>query len=243
MQDFRDIPIKSLPLPITDNVALDQTDDRFVDVAEYSCGEIKVNMQYAKANIPSATKTAYVREGVAKRLMAAKKLLPDGYTFEIFDAWRPFDVQLSLFNGYKKQVLAEMQTASEAEINKKVSEFVSLPDKTKTVSYVHSSGGAVDITLLDQNGNPLDMGTEFDDFSEKSYTAWYEQNDCDNIVKKNRRLLYNVLSSQGFTNFPAEWWHYDFGDAFWAFYTKRDAIYSSKYEETDVKSNDRANPA
>ena len=82
------------------------------------------------------------------------------------------------------------------------------------------------------------MGTEFDDFSPQSYTAWYEQNSSNERVTNNRRLLCNVLCECGFTNYPAEWWHYDFGDSFWAFYTQKEAIYSSKYEEEDVMKND-----
>ncbi|MBR3767767.1 MAG: M15 family metallopeptidase [Clostridia bacterium] len=239
MRNFTDIPIISHCLPLTDNVGLKETDENFVDIFTYSNGAIKVNMQYAKVKIPSAIQKAYVRETVAKKLSEAKKLLPEGFTFEIFDAWRPYEVQLSLFNNYREQIVKQsVIDMTEEELTKKVCEFVSFPDKSKRVSYVHSTGGAVDITILDSNGNRLNMGTEFDDFSEKAYTAWYEQNGSDEQIKKNRRLLHNVLCECGFTNYPAEWWHYDFGDSFWAFYTQNEAIYSSKYEEADVKNDD-----
>ncbi len=239
MSDFYNIPIKANRLPQTENVISEEFDEKFVDIYAYSHGAIKVNMQYAKANLPAATQTAYVRETVARKLLEAKRLLPEGFTFEILDAWRPYEVQLGLFNDYRKRIVKESPVdMTEEELTKKVCEFVSFPEKDKKVSYVHSTGGAVDITILDSNGNQLDMGTGFDDFSEKSYTAWYELNDSDEQIKKNRRLLHNVLCESGFTNYPAEWWHYDFGDAFWAFYTQKEAIYSSKYEEADVKNNE-----
>lgn len=239
MPKFIDMPINTNCLPSTNNIILKEFDEKFVDIYTYSNGEIKVDMQYAKAKIPSAIQTAYVRETVAQKLMEAKKMLPKGFTFEIFDAWRPYEVQLGLFDNYRKEIINHATvTMTDEELIKKVCEFVSFPDKSKQVSYVHSTGGAVDITILDSNGNKLNMGTSFDDFSEKSYTAWYEQNKSDELIRNNRRLLHNVLCECGFTNYPAEWWHYDFGDSFWAFYTQKEAIYSSKYQEADVKNND-----
>ena len=239
MQDFINTPIDAKILLSTNGILLNEFDERFVDISAYSNGEINVDMQYAKSKLPSAIQTAYVRETVAKKLMDAKRLLPEGFTFMIFDAWRPYEVQYSLFDNYRKQILANTtDVMTEEELTKKVCEFVSFPDKSKRVSYVHSTGGAVDITLLNPSGNALNMGTEFDDFSEKAYTDWYEREGADEQIKRNRRLLHNVLCSCGFTNYPAEWWHYDFGDLFWAFYTNKDAIYSSKYEEADVNNND-----
>ncbi len=239
MNDWFVTSIKSFPLPETARVVLKETDEEFVDIFKYSCGEIKVNMQYEKAGLASAISRAYVRKTVADKLLEAKKLLPAGYTFEILDAWRPFDVQMELFNDYKKQVAATCPTdIEEDELIKRVCEFVSYPDKSKKISYVHSSGGAIDLTILDADGNRLEMGTDFDDFTEKSYTAWYEENDPSAEAAKNRRLLNNVLLKCGFTNYPSEWWHYDYGDAFWAFYTGNNVIYSSKFEETEVKNTD-----
>ncbi len=239
MRDFTQTPITQRSLPSLDNLILNETDENFVDIFKFSNGLIKVNMQYAKAGISSAIPTAYVRETVAKKLLEALKLLPENYTFEILDAWRPYEVQLSLFNSYRERIIPSLPlTATEEEITKKVCEFVSYPDKSKAISYVHASGGAVDIRILDATGKPLDMGTQFDDFSERSYTAWYENNSDDKTVKENRRLLHNTLCECGFTNYPSEWWHYDFGDSFWSFYTQNEVIYTSKYEETDVINND-----
>ena len=239
MPKYSNTPIDENRLPLTDKVELNEVCEEFVDVFAYSNGEIKVDMQYAKAGIPFAAQTAYVRKTVAEKLIEAKKLLPQGYTFVIFDAWRPYEVQLKLFENYCLEIQRNATVAmTEQEVTRKACEFVSFPDKSKRLSYVHSTGGAIDVTIADANGQKLNMGTEFDDFSEKSYTAWYEQNGADEQVKRNRRLLHNVLCACGFTNYPAEWWHYDFGDGFWAFYTHKEAMYSSIYEEADVKNDD-----
>ena len=233
MCDFFDTPIESLCLPETKNIVLDEKNELFVDVLAYSKGKIKVNMQYKAANLKGSIDTAYVRRTVADMLMKAHEFLPEGYAFEILDAWRPYEVQLSLFNAYKDDLVKgnpDLLKLSEEELIKKVCEFVSYPDKSKRLSFVHSSGGAVDLTILDENGKRLDMGTEFDDFTDKAYTSWFEENSKDETVIRNRRLLCNVMKKVGFTNYPAEWWHYDFGDLFWAFYSGKDAIFASEYD-------------
>ncbi len=228
-------PIELLCMPSIDLVQCDEKNEPFVDIYEYSNGKIKVDMQYAKMNISGAIDTAFVRETVAKKLLAAQKLLPRGFTFEILDAWRPYEVQFSLYNSYRDKIINGSGTdLSAEELEKKVCEFVSYPDKNKKISFVHSSGGAIDITILDESGKRLNMGSEFDEFTDRSYTSWYENNSTDSEIISNRRMLYNSLCSSGFTNYPSEWWHYDFGDAFWSFYTGEKAIYVSKFEVKDV---------
>jgi D-alanyl-D-alanine dipeptidase len=69
------------------------------------------------------------------------------------------------------------------------------------------------------------MGTSFDAFSDATWTDYFEPGrghdtatgDTANITaRKNRRMLYNVMTAAGFTNLPSEWWHYDYGDNMWA---------------------------
>jgi D-alanyl-D-alanine dipeptidase len=69
----------------------------------------------------------------------------------------------------------------------------------------HSRGSTVDLTLVDQHGRELDMGTEFDFFHATSNTN--APNLPTNIVK-NRELLCNTLEENGFKNLDTEWWHY-----------------------------------
>ena len=76
------------------------------------------------------------------------------------------------------------------------------------------------------------MGTAFDAFTPLAATAALEGEDCP--VAANRRLLYTAMTAVGFTNYPEEWWHYDYGDLFWAAMTGKDALYASIY---DVKGD------
>jgi D-alanyl-D-alanine dipeptidase len=83
------------------------------------------------------------------------------------------------------------------------------------------------LTIVDEQGKPLDMGTEFDSFKETAHTAYFEKQNGKQAeaIRENRRLLYHVMTAAGFTNLPTEWWHYDYGDRFWAYYKGQDAIY------------------
>ncbi|MFY0520818.1 M15 family metallopeptidase [Lysinibacillus sp. UGB7] len=75
----------------------------------------------------------------------------------------------------------------------------------------------MDITLGDINGKALDLGTAFDEISEKSATRYFEQHTAGNVEAcKHRRILYNCMTMTGFTNYAEEWWHYDFHNIAWA---------------------------
>jgi len=78
---------------------------------------------------------------------------------------------------------------------------------------VHNFGFALDVTLLDDSGAEIDMGTSFDDFSPLA-----EPRREDQFVKSgkltqtqvgNRRLLRLIMTGAGFLQLPNEWWHYD----------------------------------
>jgi len=81
---------------------------------------------------------------------------------------------------------------------------------------IHSFGMALDITLLDQRGNELDMGTGFDDLSELSHPdlepALLAAGAITQTHIDNRQLLRDAMAQAGFVGIRSEWWHYDCGD-------------------------------
>ena len=208
-------------------------DEEFVDIYEYSNGEIQVDMQYYKMNIKGAINKAYVRKTVGDMLLIAQEFLPEGYHLKIWDAWRPYEVQKSLYKNYYKSLKKDKKNKglSRRELHQLASKFVSYPDKKKNPSFVHSSGGAVDLTITDKNGNELDMGTDFDDFSEKAYFSWANNSfEATTEQKQNRWLLFNVMKIAGFTHYPYEWWHYDYGDIFYGSTTGKKVKYGSVFK-------------
>ena len=81
---------------------------------------------------------------------------------------------------------------------------------------IHSFGMAVDITLVDRQGRELDMGTSFDDLSERSHPALEEamlvRGELNAAQIDNRRLLREAMLHGGFAGISSEWWHFDCGD-------------------------------
>lgn len=228
--NFNRIPTAAFPEEI--NFSVKCLDEELVDPVQYSGGQITSQSAYYEQGIKGSIDLCPMRKGVADRLKKALFLLPEGYTFKIFDAWRPYDVQYSLYYNYFG-VLADSGKYDECtvkELHKVTRTFVSFPKKGEEVSYVHSSGGAVDLTIIDENGRELDMGSGFDEFTDRSNTDYYEVHEIDEHVRQNRRLLYHVMSESGFVNLPSEWWHFDYGDKFWAHYTGKPVLYKSLYE-------------
>jgi len=91
----------------------------------------------------------------------------------------------------------------------------------------HNSGIAIDLSLM-CNGEYLDMGTEWDDFSEKSHIL-----NADGEVLKNRMLLQGIMRQHGFIGYSKEWWHFQLPNA--ASYPFRDIPYHP--EETKEEPN------
>ena len=223
------LKIPALVMKSTDEVELFEHNEELVDVTEYSGGLILSDMQYIKLGYKDAIDRPLVRRGVADRLIKAAKLLPSGFSLKIYDGWRPYLVQKEIYDRYFERVAFENKGLSEKEIHTLTSKFVSMPKREGKLSYVHSSGGAVDLTVVDASGRELDMGSYFDDFSSRAATDALESlGDC--AAKRNRRLLYTVMTEAGFTNYPYEWWHYDYGDLFYGAMKDTPAIYSSIYE-------------
>ena len=187
-----------------------------------------IDLRYAAQGIRGAVTECLIRETVAERLAAAQAMLPAGYRLRIFDAWRPFAVQQALYDEFAARVRAAHPKLQGEALRREIRQFVSEPQKSKTAYPVHCSGGAVDVTVERPDGTPLDMGTEFDCFEKTAYTAYFEGSGETEIIR-NRRLLCRVMTAAGFVNLPSEWWHFDSGDRFWAYYTAETCIYEAVY--------------
>lgn len=202
----------------------------------------EVEMQYPILGMRNAEPRCLVREEVYERLVRAAKTLPQGMKFKILDAWRPFKLQKELYEVYSARIIRDfrLQDCSEEERNEVIRKYVSDPIYDRDIPPVHTTGGAVDLTIIGVDGAELDMGTGFDAFSEKTQTAYFEQPDGDcpdkntGVIRGNRRLLYHTMTGAGFVNYPSEWWHYDYGDRFWAFYEQKPAIYRGIFTKEEI---------
>ena len=75
---------------------------------------------------------------------------------------------------------------------------------------------AVDVTILDETGEELDMGTAFDALVEKSHPKQEAQFLADGSLTQkqfeNRKILRQAMFGAGFRGINSEWWHFNFGD-------------------------------
>lgn len=81
---------------------------------------------------------------------------------------------------------------------------------------IHSFGMALDITILDDAGRELDMGTGFDDMTELSHPAlearFLARGELTAAQIASRQLLRDAMFQAGFVGINTEWWHFDCGD-------------------------------
>jgi D-alanyl-D-alanine dipeptidase len=79
----------------------------------------------------------------------------------------------------------------------------------------HSSGGAVDVMLVDEAGNRIDHYSPYEPFDPKSYAM--DSKGLSPDALRNRAILREALTSSGLTNYPSEYWHWSYGDQGWAY--------------------------
>lgn len=205
----------------------------FVEVK--SNDSFEVCMQYPLLGMKNAESQCFVRKEVYDMLLKAVAVLPKGYKLKILDAWRPFSLQHELYDVYSMDIIKDFKLEECTEEQKKdvIRKFVSVPIEDRDIPPVHTTGGAVDVTIIDMDGNELEMGTSFDAFSDMTNTVYFEF-EKDELIRDNRRMLYNTMIKIGFTNLPSEWWHFDYGDRFWGFYQKQPAIYRGVFTKEEL---------
>ncbi len=167
---------------------------------------IKIEIKYATADnfmhkqLYFNINKIYLQPDVAKRISECqkflKKLNPE-YSLLVYDGVRPLSVQKAMWNALDSIPVT------------KRGKFVSNPANGS----VHNYAAAVDLTICDKNGKPLDMGAGYDDIREIAYPSKEEYYLKQGLLKpihiKNRKLLRKVMSSQNFKNIPTEWWHFN----------------------------------
>lgn len=178
----------------------------------------RVRPVYFEQDIDGALPQVVLRAPVVERLRAALEYLPPAYGFEILDGWRSLRVQAALRAAFRQQIVARHPEYDEAQIREALDQFVADPQRAQ-MTPPHLSGGAVDLTLFDiASGAVLEMGTAFDEPSHRSHSSALEQAPP-TPAQQHRRMLVHAMTMAGFTNLPTEWWHFDYGNQNWAFFS------------------------
>ncbi|MGW2016647.1 M15 family metallopeptidase [Streptomyces sp. NPDC001927] len=168
---------------------------------------------------------AHLRDGVLARLLDAQRLLPDGVRLLFIEGFRPAALQRFYFEHYADELRAGNPGWSADQVRGAASRYVSPPEIAP-----HSAGAAVDLTLMSADGRELDMGTRVNASPEESDGACYtDARDVASGARGNRRMLGDALTAAGLVNYPTEWWHWSYGDRYWAHATGAEhAIYGPR---------------
>ena len=171
--------------------ALAQSDTNLVFLGKID-STIATDVRYATKNnfthrvlYPSAK--VYLRKVVAEHLKMVNDYVKQKYNLrlKVFDGYRPLSVQKKMW-----KIVPD-------------SRYVANPKNGSR----HNRGAAVDLTLIDSTGKELDMGTGFDNFTEKAH---YNYSGLTEEQKKNRKILRDAMMKFGFEPLETEWWHFDY---------------------------------
>ncbi|MEV5895149.1 M15 family metallopeptidase [Nonomuraea fuscirosea] len=155
---------------------------------------------------------AHLRAGVLGRLEHAQSLLPDGYHLLIVEGYRPVATQRRIFDEYRATLTGLTPEESYVAASRYVSPVEVAP---------HTAGAAVDLTLCSPDGVEYDMGTQVNDNPEQSDGACYTAAPAiSDDARAHRKLLAAALEPAGLVNYPTEWWHWSYGDRYWAMSTQ-----------------------
>jgi zinc D-Ala-D-Ala dipeptidase len=177
----------------------------FIDIQKVN-SSIHVELKYAtndnfmKQKLYQTLTKLYLQKEVAERISNCQnylKTIHPSYSLLIHDGVRPIDVQQRMWDA--------LDSIPPSERGK----FVSNPKNHS----VHNYGAAVDLTIIDETGTPLDMGAEVDDIRKIAYPGLESQFLASGELTieqvNNRKLLRKVMQNQGFINIPSEWWHFN----------------------------------
>jgi D-alanyl-D-alanine dipeptidase len=236
MKPYRQVPIVEcgeplVPIPL----------DRFA---------VEQPHPYVKLAAPYGDRSPYfLRQGVLNRLIEAQHLLQKecpGWRIQIFDAYRPIAVQQYMVDYTFAQLVnaqgmmpEQLTDAQRLVILEQVYQFWAVPSFDPATPPPHSTGAAIDVTLVDAAGRVVDMGSPIDEISPRSHSDYFappsrqsEGNQqlpnevlasaARSRVHQNRQILRQVMIAVGFRQHPDEWWHFSLGDQMWAWLMNQD---------------------
>ncbi|MGV9777804.1 M15 family metallopeptidase [Streptosporangium sp. NPDC003464] len=202
---MRDIVLISDPRVAA--IPVEESGERLADVR----GRLRVDRRLAD----SEGAFAHLRQGLLTRLEGAQAQLPPGYRLLVVEGYRPLAMQQRIFEEYSAELRVVFPEMSPEEICVAASRYVSPVEVAP-----HTAGAAVDLTLCTDDGDELDMGTPLNATPEQSGGACYtDAPGLSSEARHHRRLLGTALTAAGLVNYPTEWWHWSYGDRYWAMTT------------------------
>jgi zinc D-Ala-D-Ala dipeptidase len=196
------------------------SDPRVTSIPVRECGDPLVAVRPGSRLVvdgPAADQgpAALVRSAVLDRLQDAAGRLPAGLRLALVEGYRPPAVQRALFEEYAASLRQAHPDWSPDRVHTAASRYLSPPDIAP-----HAAGSAVDVALVDAAGAHIDVGCPLNATPEESDGACYTDSPLvTGDALAARRTLADALAGAGLVNYPTEWWHWSYGDRYWAMVT------------------------
>ena len=192
--------------------------------------------------IPNNKDYTYLRKTVYDKLIMAQNKLPKGLHFCLYEGYRSLSLQKMIFDKQLSNVKKRHPDWSSEQVFLETTKLVSPvvnPDHSPNIP-PHSTGAAIDVYLIDDHGQAVDMGIHPKDWMNDAdgVLSLTNSNHISPLAKKNRQIMMDALSAMDFVNYPTEYWHWSYGDRYWA-YTKQQAhaIYGSYIPQNTAVTN------
>jgi zinc D-Ala-D-Ala dipeptidase len=189
------------PIRALNRIPENENHEALVDMREY-CPSIRIARNSV---IP------FARKSVAEMAERAAKRLPKGVRLGLADAWRPIERQQRIYDFMLKSAKEAYPHRDFKSLRRTVCRWVAPTDQKAPPG--HCTGAALDVWLLDEQGEQIDVWSPYADRFHAAPT--YILGLCEEALR-NRMMLVETMLAEGFSNCRDEWWHYSYGDAGWA---------------------------
>lgn len=162
----------------------------------------------------------WVRKGVYERLLRVQARLPRGLSLRLYEGLRSLRIQAQLFEEEKQRVAHAHPQFTPEQVHEHATILISPPvhlDGTLNIP-PHSTGAAVDVEIVDAQGRVIDFGMEAKDWVRvaSEFCETRREEGLTAAQRANRLMLCELMEAEGFVNYVREWWHYSYGDRYWA---------------------------
>jgi len=90
----------------------------------------------------------FARASVAEKLQEAQSILPDGMRLIAFDAYRPLEVQASLYDFYRSRLALQLPDVDATTLEEETQKYVSVPSRNPSMPSPHNTGASVDLAII-----------------------------------------------------------------------------------------------
>jgi D-alanyl-D-alanine dipeptidase len=205
-----------------EDVEINECEEAMLYLPNHLPDSIFINQKNKDVSLP------YLRESIVDMLQKVQNQLPARFHLYLANITRTKEIVDKLYNRYKQKAI-DLKNLSDKEADILVRNILAMPDDP--VPPGHMTGAAIDVVLADDQGNLLPMKEDYNKIP-REVQSFTNFTDLPEELLKNRKILYRAMTDAGFHNYFREFWHYSYGEAYWAVRRKdKTAIYGIPSKE------------